>query len=194
MMSHRPPIISGELEKGHDVIFSDVDVIWKKSPLPYFENEIYSSTLSNDKANYTNTTTGTDSEVHIWAQKDPSKDLGHDNLCPGFMVFKLCPQTIALVDKWGELILQKGNEQRNQGTFNKLISGFKGYDMPTKINPKALAQNLFVTGNRYFTNNMTDDERSDVVVVHNNGISGYEKKVNRFKEFNLWVLDQNKTK
>ena len=57
MMSHRPAIIQLELQLGKSVIFSDVDVVWKKDPLPYLDAELKS-------------TFETQEEIHVLAQDD----------------------------------------------------------------------------------------------------------------------------
>lgn len=156
MMSQRPAIVQFELERGYDVIFSDVDVVWQKNPVPQFRSEY--------------------SLANIWAQVDPPlknpRKLSHGintNLCPGFMVYRSCPATIEFVGRWrGEI---EGKERRNQGAFNYLVSKAN----ETVI--KALPEKLFVTGSTYFKE-MSDDERANAVVVHYNGTS-----VHRFWHF-----------
>ena len=182
MMSHRPAIIQYELEMGYDIIFSDVDVVWKKNPLPYFQEDFSSKNSSLNQQ-----------EVHVWAQSDGVKK-GNDFLCPGFMVYRNCPETIALVDLWRRDISIDGKERRNQKSFNNLLwqAVKNGVEIasspsPSLIVPKTLPTHLFATGNLYFKE-MSDEERSKVVIVHNNGISGYDNKVNRMKDFHLWLV------
>mmetsp|Transcript_5733 Transcript_5733/g.12612 ORF Transcript_5733/g.12612 Transcript_5733/m.12612 type:complete len:241 (+) Transcript_5733:394-1116(+) len=160
MMSRRPAIIQYELEMGHNVIFSDVDTVWKKNPLPYFDDF---------------------STAHILVEWDGERKDGA-NLCPGFMVYRSCPETIAFVAKWGSKI--EGEEKRNQGAFNKLVWKAAKYDLEIVV--ETLPHELFPSGGLYF-DTMTDSERSKAVVIHNNGISGYGHKVDRMKAFDLWV-------
>ncbi|KAL7547462.1 hypothetical protein ACHAWF_010755 [Thalassiosira exigua] len=160
MMSHRPSVVQYELEKGHDVIFSDIDVIWKKNPLPFFQDRM---------------------AANIWAQRDGTTKEGRDYLCPGFMVFRSDPTTIALIDKWRSKL--EGEEKYNQKPFNKLL---QQNEDKMNIVAKTLPPELFVTGDLYFKQ-MTDDERAGAVIVHGNGgKSGYQTKVDRFKKFGLW--------
>lgn len=163
MMSHRPPIVQHELEVGHNVIFSDVDAVWKSNPLPYFQSDF---------------------SADIWAQRDGMKK-GKDYLCPGFMIYRSCPATIELVNLWKNRIA--GKNMRNQGVFNHLLSKLDEKAPYLSIETKTLPPELFVTGSLYFKN-MTDSERSNAVVVHNNGISGYDNKVDRMREFGLWIV------
>ena len=39
---------------------------------------------------------------------------------------------------------------------------------------------------------MTDEERDLAVVVHNNYIAGYDEKLDRFKKWGLWALDDGR--
>lgn len=186
MMSHRPFIVQKELEKGHHVIFSDVDALWLKSPLPYFEDDFYAESIDQDADQNFDAVA---KKINIWAQVDPhGRDLTNDYLCPGFAVYRSTSDTIKLVQKWGNLTRHGDYLQRNQKPFNKLIWRPERYDIP-KIEAKSLPINLFANGIVYFEN-MTDVERKDVVVAHNNCISGVEKKVQRFKNFNLWSLSE----
>ncbi len=186
MMSHRPFIIQKELEKGHNVIFSDVDALWLKSPLPYFEDDFYAASVdrysdqdSDDVAK----------QINIWAQVDPhGLDKTNDYLCPGFVVYRSTPETIQFVQKWGNLTSHGDQLLRNQKPFNELMWRPQLHNI-SKTESKSLPINLFSNGMVYFEN-MTDIERKEVVVAHNNCIGGLEKKVQRFKNFNLWLLSE----
>lgn len=175
MMSHRPFIIQKELEKGYDVIFSDLDAIWVKSPLPYFENDFKNVSVNDNET------------IDIWAQLGPPKSKKYDNLCPGFMVYRSTTKVCKLLEKWGNLTTQGVKLERNQKAFNKLIWHPEDYNI-SKTVTKSLPMNLFVNGALYFTK-MTDDERKGAVVVHNNAIKGYDKKIERFRNANLWLID-----
>ena len=39
---------------------------------------------------------------------------------------------------------------------------------------------------------MTEEERDLAVVVHNNYIAGYDEKLDRFKKWGLWALDDGR--
>mmetsp|Transcript_7791 Transcript_7791/g.16273 ORF Transcript_7791/g.16273 Transcript_7791/m.16273 type:complete len:448 (-) Transcript_7791:37-1380(-) len=209
MMSHRPYIVQRELQRGYDVIFSDVDVIWLKSPLPYFENDFYNNTTKKDgdygkrgraynaqgdNITFNNNTDHIileDQPIDIWAQVDlrsnaPVKPF--HNLCPGFMVFRSSPKVINLVEKWGNVTTQGQKLLRNQGAFNTLIWRPEQFNISETV-VKVLPMRFFVTGKLYFEQ-MSNRQRKKAVVVHNNGIGGYDKKVDRLKNFSLWMLDE----
>lgn len=185
MMSQRPSVVLKELQQGHDVIFADVDTVWLKNPLPYFEPDF---AVSSDDP----------SEIHVWGQKDARKRYKKygkvDYLCAGNMVMKSCPETIALVERWRSDL--EGEEERNQPKFNELLTEAKmdgievvadGRTEKRKMVSKTLPTNLFPSGSIFF-DEMTEEERKAVVVVHNNFAIGYEKKVQRFKKYGLWLV------
>ena len=167
MMSHRPAIIQRELELGKSVIFSDVDVVWKKDPLPYLDAEL-KSTFENEE------------EIHVLAQ-----DYENGGLCPGFMIYFSCPSTISFVEQWRAEL--DGKNSRNQVVFNKLL------EKNPNFVARALPLKLFVNGGLYSKEHkMTDEERELAVVVHNNYIAGYDEKLDRFKKWGLWALDDGR--
>jgi len=172
MMSHRPAIIKRELELGKSVIFSDVDVIWKKDPLPYLDAELTSETEEKGEE-----------VVHVLAQDDEN-----GGLCPGFMIYISCPPTISFVEQWRAEL--DGKNSRNQVVFNKLLEKNQ-----SNFVAKALPLKLFVNGGLYSKEHkMTNEERELAVVVHNNYIAGYDEKLDRFKKWGLWALDDNDEK
>lgn len=53
-----------------------------------------------------------------------------------------------------------------------------------------LPQEAFPSGGLYFKNETWRSEtRGKQAIVHNNYITGFEKKIKRFRDFNLWSLD-----
>jgi len=159
MMSHRPAIIKRELELGKSVIFSDVDVVWKKDPLPYLGAELKTTATAKAETE----------EVHVLAQDDEN-----GGLCPGFMIYISCPPTISFVEQWRAEL--DGKNSRNQVVFNKLL------ERNPNFVAKALPLKLFVNGGLYSKEHkMTQEERELAVVVHNNYIAGYDEKLDRFK-------------
>ena len=183
LMSHRPAIIQKELELGYHIIFSDIDVVWKKNPLPYI----------NDARE-------DDESVHILSQGE--KPGGKQSLCPGFTIFLSCPETIALINQW-RLELD-GKVAPNQGPFNQVVNDAmnNGIDVSYKTSDgrsitekrafkaKSLSQKLFPQGNWY--GGMSGNDREKAVIVHGNWIKGYKEKINRFRKWGLWVMDDKK--
>ncbi|XP_060593180.1 uncharacterized protein LOC132747701 [Ruditapes philippinarum] len=114
-------------------------------------------------------------DYDIWMQYDTP-----EILCPGTMAVKSNNETIDF--------------------FRKLTRGLETYaysDQPflndrlkkSKLRIKGLDKNLFPSGKLYFQF-LTKKQKAEVVVVHNNWIKGHDRKVDRFKKFNLWFNDR----
>lgn len=55
-----------------------------------------------------------------------------------------------------------------------------------------LPQAAFPTGGLYFKNKTWVKETKGMhVIIHNNYIVGFEKKIKRFKEYDLWLVDDH---
>ena len=53
-----------------------------------------------------------------------------------------------------------------------------------------LPQAAFPTEGLYFKNQTWVQETKDMlVIIHNNYITGFEKKIKRFRDFGLWFVD-----
>jgi hypothetical protein len=173
MMSHRPSIIQKELQAGSHIIFSDTDVIWKRNPLPYIKKEMSAPFEGDDNK-----------VVHFLAQDDvngkPDPKSKVAQLCAGFMIYRSCPEVLALVDVWKQRLIEKIGY--DQTPLNELIVNTEG------INAKALPRKLFVNGQLYFKRNLSEEERDNAMVVHGNYILGHENKIEQFKKWGLWAL------
>lgn len=55
-----------------------------------------------------------------------------------------------------------------------------------------LPQAAFPTGGLYFKNETwVQETKGRHVIIHNNYITGFEKKIKRFREFGLWLVDDH---
>lgn len=55
-----------------------------------------------------------------------------------------------------------------------------------------LPQAAFPSGGLYFKNQTWVQETKGMhVIIHNNYITGFEKKIKRFREFDLWLVDDH---
>jgi len=168
VVSRRPLVIQRELELGQNVIYSDLDVIWQKNPLPLIDQQLHDTSTS-------------DEETHILAQQD------YANKCTGFVVYKSCSTTINFVNLWGQVL--KENPGFNQHPFNDLLRKSGRNQIDIKIRAEFLPPKLFTNGNIFFKK-LTKEEQMAAVTVHNNYIKGYDEKIARFKEYGLWLVDE----
>ena len=119
----------------------------------------------------------------VWKEVDTAKTtvLWHDGpkqLCSCMMY--LSPASLPLVRLWEDEIANH-NHKNDQPAFNQAVKSFGGED--TMIHKNC---DTFPHGQRYFVDEKHAHERGSAVLVHNNWISGKEKKRNRFQLHGLW--------
>ena len=90
--------------------------------------------------------------------------------------------TIKLLKKWNQLNSQ--NNDFNQLTFQEAVYA-------TSVNGRVLPIRYFPSGNIFFEE-MSENARKYVCMIHNNFLVGKNKKIHRFKYFKLWHSDQSK--
>jgi rhamnogalacturonan II specific xylosyltransferase len=55
-----------------------------------------------------------------------------------------------------------------------------------------LPQSAFPTGGLYFKNKTwVKQTKGKHVIIHNNYITGFEKKIKRFRDHGLWLVDEH---
>ena len=101
--------------------------------------------------------------------------------CTGFLAFKNTTKTNELLGHWNASTYN--NNVCNQVTFQKAV-----YE--TNANGKILPLKVFPNGKMFFEQ-MQKSLRNKVYVVHNNFIVGKEKKIQRFKQYQLWHYNPN---
>ena len=161
LVSGRATHILSRLKSGQNVIYTDVDTVWRLNPLPYL------SALS-DRA---------DAVLEVDTEKF---DGVSPYYCTGFMAFVSNSRTIALMSAW-ENALQ--TPQLNQPIFNRILHK-RSY-----VSHQPLPNIEFPSGQMYFSK-MNPSQRQRAVVVHNNYIQGTENKQVRFEQSNLWKLKE----
>ena len=171
MVSNRATYIidffCSDAHNGGGVIYTDIDTIWLKDPIPYitrFENDKdgsdYDIIMQIDNKNYNNY---------------------KPYYCTGFMAIHSNQRTLELMKKWERLLLD--SSQLNQPIFNKLVHE------SSNAKHSGLSESLFSSGKVYFETMKSNEERENVVVVHNNFVIGHDIKKKRFKDHNLWISD-----
>jgi Nucleotide-diphospho-sugar transferase/Polysaccharide biosynthesis len=164
LVSERATHILQKLEEGIHVIYTDVDTVWRLSPLPYLSAA---------------------GEVDAIMQVERTSKDGHrPYYCTGFMALVSNERTIQLMSDWQKAL--KDSPQQNQPIFHKILHTKSA----VKHQPLPIAN--FPNGLMYFTE-FNDDQREKVVVVHNNFIRGHDRKKERFEQTGLWKeMEQKK--
>ena len=104
--------------------------------------------------------------------------------CTGFLAFRNTTKSKELLSHWNASTYN--NEVCNQVTFQEAV-------YQTNANGRILPLKLFPTGKIFFEQ-MHKALRDEVCVVHNNFIVGKEKKIQRFKHYELWYFNPKESK
>ena len=85
------------------------------------------------------------------------------------------------MEEWRTRLEKSSRGRLNQGVFNRVLIDF--YDAGT-IQAKSLPTAVFPTGRGY--RHLTQSQRDEVVVMHNNYCRGGNCKQTRLEEYGLW--------
>ena len=108
----------------------------------------------------------------LWLQVDAIHN-ERNYYCTGFFAMVYSDTVIQLMEDWDNNLRKK--TQLNQPIFNTLIWN-------SDVKHQGLDRIKFPSGKLYFD----EGRREGVVIVHNNYIEGYDKKIKRFKTVGLW--------
>lgn len=159
LVSARATHILHELEKGINVIYTDVDAVWRINPLPYL--------------------VAAGEEADAILQVDTAKFNGFSPYyCTGFMAFVSNERSIQLMSDWRDALKKA---QLNQPVFNEILH------TRSSVKHQPLPKAEFPSGEFYFKK-FNDSMRSKTVIVHNNYIQGFLPKKTRFQQRGLWKL------
>lgn len=180
--SRRPRHLLQLLELGYNVMYNDVDMVWLQDPFPYFQGE---------------------HDVYFMDDMTPVKPLNHSHDLPppnkkgrtyicSCMIF-LRPTSGAklVMKKWIEEMQDqpwsREKKANDQPAFNWALMKTVG-----QVDLYLLPQSAFPTGGLYFKNKTWVKETKEKhVIIHNNYIIGFEKKIKRFRDYGLWLVDDH---
>ncbi|XP_030829428.1 UDP-D-xylose:L-fucose alpha-1,3-D-xylosyltransferase 3 [Strongylocentrotus purpuratus] len=158
LINKRPVYIYRLLAKGRDVLFSDVDTVWLKDPLPHLDGD-YDVVL----------------QVDLRVPKVV--------YCAGFIFFRATNASRAFVWEWIDRIHKARDNIPDQKILNELLEENFG-DLRVKVLDSA----LFPNGALYFDDKWRRTQTVKPVIVHNNWIEDHDEKVLRFKSHGFWFI------
>jgi hypothetical protein len=204
MVAQRAAYILWALEQYEHVIYNDLDTVWLSDPTEHFPRGYEMYIQLEFQRLWTSKRTRELEQRQIWPE-----------YCTGLIGMHRTSWTLKLLRMWDKWLINA--PQLNQPAFNKalvrLAEENKGlHTCNTDVRPQAvfggpanqtcpypvgctdcwasavytLPSTTFPNGKHYFEQ-MTNTERQDVVVVHNNFISGGPLKCERFREHGLWA-------
>lgn len=180
--SRRPRHLLHILELGYNVMYNDVDMVWLADPFPYLQgnNDVY----------FTDDMTAVKPLNHSHDLPAPGKK-GRTYICSCMIFLRPTDGAKLVMKKWiEELQVQPWSKKRksnDQPAFNWALNKTVG-----QVDMYLLQQAAFPSGGLYFKNQTWVQETKALhVIIHNNYITGFEKKIKRFHDFGLWLLDDH---
>ncbi|XP_051132591.1 UDP-D-xylose:L-fucose alpha-1,3-D-xylosyltransferase MGP4-like [Andrographis paniculata] len=180
--ARRPRHLLQILELGYNVMYNDVDMVWLADPFPYLvgEHDVY---FTDDMA-YVKPLN------HSPALPPPGKK-GRTYICSCMIYMRPTPGSKLLMKKWIEELQSqpwsRAKKANDQPGFNWALNKTAG-----QVDVYLLPQKAFPTGGLYFKNKTWAKETKGMhVIIHNNYIIGFEKKIKRFRDYGLWLVDDH---
>lgn len=165
----RPQYILDLLKSGHDVLFSDVDILWFQKPYPTF----YSDSTDNDAAKK--------ADIYVMQDQAPPRQI----FCAGFVMYRSTEVTIKWVQKWIAELELRNHKRPDQEILNMMVKG-NVKDVPPAL-LEVLNPEKYLSGQNYFNDTWrAENTHIQPIVLHNNWIVGHEAKVQRFKDLGTW--------
>ncbi|KAL3829709.1 hypothetical protein ACJIZ3_018511 [Penstemon smallii] len=178
--ARRPRHLLQILEFGYNVMYNDVDMIWLADPFGYMkgEHDVYFT----DDMTY----------VKPWNHSHelpPPGQKGRTDICSCMIYMRPTSGAKLLMRKWIEEIQaqpwSKTKKANDQPAFNWALMKTAG-----KVDMYLLPQSAFPSGGLFFKNETWSHETMGMhVIIHNNYITGLEKKIKRFRIYGLWFVD-----
>ncbi|XP_022147207.1 UDP-D-xylose:L-fucose alpha-1,3-D-xylosyltransferase MGP4 [Momordica charantia] len=180
--SRRPRHLLHILELGYNVMYNDVDMVWLADPFPYLQG--------NHDVYFTDDMAAVKSLHHSHDLPPPGKK-GRTYICSCMIFLRPTNGAKLVMRKWIEELKaqpwSKTKKSNDQPAFNWALDKTAG-----EVDLYLLPQPAFPTGGLYFKNQSWVKETKGMhVIIHNNYITGFEKKIKRFREFDLWYVDDH---
>eukprot|EP00268_Persea_americana_P010420 TRINITY_DN14239_c0_g1_i1.p1 TRINITY_DN14239_c0_g1~~TRINITY_DN14239_c0_g1_i1.p1 ORF type:complete len:355 (-),score=65.36 TRINITY_DN14239_c0_g1_i1:661-1725(-) len=180
--SRRPRHLLHILELGYNVMYNDVDMVWLADPFPYLQG--------NHDVYFTDDMAAVKPLDHSHDLPAPGKK-GRTYICSCMIFLRPTNGAKLVMKKWIEELhaqpWSKTRKSNDQPAFNWALNRTAG-----QVDLYLLPQAAFPSGGLYFKNQTWVQETKGLhVIVHNNYITGFEKKIKRFQEFGLWLVDHH---
>lgn len=180
--SRRPRHLLHILQLGYNVMYNDVDMVWLKDPFPYLQgdHDVY----------FTDDMAAVKPLDHSHDLPPPGKK-GRTYICSCMIFLRPTDGAKLVMKKWIEELRaepwSKAKKANDQPAFNWALNKTAG-----QVDLYLLPQSAFPTGGLYFKNQTwVEETKGKHVIIHNNYITGFEKKINRFRDFGLWLVDDH---
>nr|KJB24628.1 hypothetical protein B456_004G154200 [Gossypium raimondii] len=178
----RPQHLLKILELGYNVMYNDVDMVWLRDPFPYLEG--------NHDVYFTDDMAAVKALNHSHDLPPPGKK-GRTYICSCMIFLRPKDGAKLVMKKWIEELQaqpwSKAKKANDQPAFNWALNKTAGL-----VDLYLLPQAAFPTGGLYFKNQTWVQQTKGMhVIIHNNYIIGFEKKIKRFQDYGLWLVDDH---
>ncbi|ESQ43667.1 hypothetical protein EUTSA_v10015591mg [Eutrema salsugineum] len=179
----RPQHLLDILELGYSVMYNDVDMVWLNDPFQYLEgsHDVY---FTDDV-----TTVKPLNESH---DLPPLNRYGVTNICSCMIFLRPTNGAKLLMKKWAEEIeaqpwSNSKAKPHDQPAFNRALN-----KTAHQVDVYLLPQAAFPSGGLYFRNiRWAKNTKEKHVIIHNNYMVGFSRKMKRFQDFGLWLVDDH---
>ncbi|KAL6181420.1 hypothetical protein ACLB2K_048075 [Fragaria x ananassa] len=180
--SRRPRHLLNILELGYSVMYNDVDMVWLADPFPYL--------VGNHDVYFTDDMTPVKPLNHSH-DLPPIGKKGRTYICSCMIFLRPTSGAKLIMKKWIEEMQQepwsRAKKANDQPAFNWALD-----KNAAQVDLYLLPQAAFPTGGLYFKNKTWVKETKGMhVIIHNNYILGFEKKIKRFHDYDLWLVDDH---
>ncbi|KAJ9681320.1 hypothetical protein PVL29_020279 [Vitis rotundifolia] len=180
--SRRPRHLLNILELGYNVMYNDVDMVWLADPFPYLQG--------NHDVYFTDDMAAVKPLNHSHDLPPPGKK-GRTYICSCMIFMRPTNGAKLVMKKWIEELQaqpwSRAKKSNDQPAFNWALNRTAG-----EVDLYLLPQAAFPTGGLYFKNKTWVQETKGMnVIIHNNYITGFEKKIKRFQDYGLWLVDDH---
>lgn len=180
--SRRPRHLLQILELGYNVMYNDVDMVWLADPFSYLQgkHDVY----------FTDDMAAVKPLNHSHDLPPPGKK-GRTYICSCMIYLRPTSGAKLVLKKWIEELQaqpwSQAKKSNDQPAFNWALNKTAG-----QVDLYLLPQAAFPTGGLYFKNQTWVQETKGMhAIIHNNYITGFDKKIKRFHDFGLWLVDEH---
>ncbi|KAL2892089.1 UDP-D-xylose:L-fucose alpha-1 3-D-xylosyltransferase MGP4 [Bienertia sinuspersici] len=178
--ARRPRHLLNILELGYSVMYNDVDMVWLKDPFTYLDG--------NHDVYFMDDVAAVKPLNHSHALPPPGKK-GRPYVCSCMIFLRPTSGAKLAMTKWIEELQEqpwtRARKANDQPAFNWALMKIE-----KQVDMYLLPQSAFPTGGLYFKNKTwVRETKGSHVIIHNNYILGFEKKIKRFRDYGLWLVD-----
>ncbi|KAG7585450.1 Nucleotide-diphospho-sugar transferase [Arabidopsis thaliana x Arabidopsis arenosa] len=184
LTSRRPQHLLNILELGYNVMYNDVDMVWLQDPFQYLQGS-HDAYFMDDMIAI--------KPLNHSHGLPPRSRSGVTYVCSCMIFLRSTDGAKLLMKTWVEEIQAQpwnntqAKKPHDQPAFNRAL-----HKTANQVDVYLLPQSAFPSGGLYFKNETwVNETKGKHVIVHNNYIIGYERKMKRFQDFNLWLVDDH---